>query len=544
MMKSLSKKYSKLLNIFVLGIALTTLSACGSGLSDSPANSDSNSTLGEDESSVSEDDSQVITDFFVNQRPVFKAHGSHSAKADAGPMNVENWAYDIDDGDEGVTQNLKFVLTNDRPDLFDVQPEVGVETGNLTYNAKNKLSGTALISLSLVDDGGVEDEGENSSVPYNFAINVDPSTVVVAPLIPNKKPTFIANGDHSSKATDGPQALRGWAHDLNDGDKNASQSMNFSVLSNSAPGLFDVQPTVSVPSGTLRYNAKNTVSGKSEITIILQDDGGTEEGGEDTSGSFTFSIDITAPDLNHSPTFLPGGNVSVDSSSGSYEKDWATKMDDGDPSSQAMKFEVLSNENPSLFTKQPWVSYPSGKLRFTPKDGVNGTATISIRLRDNGGANFGGSDVSKVADFRIYVESTTSSEDGLPPDPGEEGKTTILGIDTDNDGIRDDVQIAISSIYPNNDEAREALKSVAKNIQKSILGVMSSDELKLNESFSEMTKVMNCLLISSDSPYADLVLIETLMMNTDGRMEVMGKVDLEASGQFFEGGLDFENACN
>ena len=36
----------------------------------------------------------------------------------------------------------------------------------------------------------------------------------------------------------------------------------------------------------------------------------------------------------------------------------------------------------------------------------------------------------------------------LPPDPGKAGKETPLGIDTDGDGVRDDIQRYIYFIYP------------------------------------------------------------------------------------------------
>ncbi|MCF6156788.1 MAG: hypothetical protein E3K36_16465 [Candidatus Brocadia sp.] len=34
----------------------------------------------------------------------------------------------------------------------------------------------------------------------------------------------------------------------------------------------------------------------------------------------------------------------------------------------------------------------------------------------------------------------------LPPDPGKAGKETLLGIDTDGDGVRDDIQRRIMKV--------------------------------------------------------------------------------------------------
>jgi hypothetical protein len=40
----------------------------------------------------------------------------------------------------------------------------------------------------------------------------------------------------------------------------------------------------------------------------------------------------------------------------------------------------------------------------------------------------------------------------LPPDPGEAGKVTLAGIDSDNDGVRDDIQRYIALTYPNSEK--------------------------------------------------------------------------------------------
>ncbi|MFA5991179.1 MAG: hypothetical protein WC794_02965 [Candidatus Doudnabacteria bacterium] len=53
----------------------------------------------------------------------------------------------------------------------------------------------------------------------------------------------------------------------------------------------------------------------------------------------------------------------------------------------------------------------------------------------------------------------------LPPDPGEEGKKTLEGIDSDHDGIRDDLQREMVFMYPNNDEVRRILRAMVKKEQ-------------------------------------------------------------------------------
>jgi len=54
---------------------------------------------------------------------------------------------------------------------------------------------------------------------------------------------------------------------------------------------------------------------------------------------------------------------------------------------------------------------------------------------------------------------------GLPPDPGSEGKKTIQGIDSDHDGIRDDVQRWIHAFLPNDKNKQMALRQSARYLQ-------------------------------------------------------------------------------
>lgn len=48
----------------------------------------------------------------------------------------------------------------------------------------------------------------------------------------------------------------------------------------------------------------------------------------------------------------------------------------------------------------------------------------------------------------------------LPPDPGEVGKQTLEGIDSDKDGLRDDIQREIFFAYPDSERARRALGDI------------------------------------------------------------------------------------
>lgn len=53
----------------------------------------------------------------------------------------------------------------------------------------------------------------------------------------------------------------------------------------------------------------------------------------------------------------------------------------------------------------------------------------------------------------------------LPPDPGANADKTIAGIDANNNGIRDDVELAIFKTYPNSAKTRAVLLQYALALQ-------------------------------------------------------------------------------
>lgn len=60
----------------------------------------------------------------------------------------------------------------------------------------------------------------------------------------------------------------------------------------------------------------------------------------------------------------------------------------------------------------------------------------------------------------------------LPPDPGEEADKTVAGIDANNNGIRDDVELAIFKEYPNSARTRAVLLQYALALQMEVVQPM------------------------------------------------------------------------
>ena len=83
--------------------------------------------------------------------------------------------------------------------------------------------------------------------------------------------------------------------------------MTFS-LSNDNNALFSTQPTID-SSGTLRYTPAADAIGAAVVSVVLSDDGGTENGGDDTYDTQTFNISVRP--VNNEPSFVKGADESV-----------------------------------------------------------------------------------------------------------------------------------------------------------------------------------------------------------------------------------------
>ena len=196
----------------------------------------------------------------------------------------------------------------------------------------------------------------------------------------NDVPAFTAGANQTDPEDAGAQSVANWATAITDGDPEVSQTLTFDV-NNTNTALFSIQPTIS-PTGTLTYTPAANANGSATVTVTLSDNGSGVAPNVNTSGPQNFTITVTA--VNDAPVFTKGANQTVDeNASAQTVSGWATGVSDGDPEvGQTLTFNV-SNDNNSLFSAQPTVN-ASGDLTYTPAAGVNGSATVTITLSDNG----------------------------------------------------------------------------------------------------------------------------------------------------------------
>lgn len=265
---------------------------------------------------------------------------------------------------------------------------VSAVTAQLNYQPDANFSGSDEFIFSVSDEDG----------------NHDTSSVLIQVQSINDAPSFTAGDDIEILEDAGVQNLSNWANNISPGPANENtQALTFQIVSNDNPDLFVEQPTLNA-AGTLVFNAKEDTSGTATLVLQLQDDGGTANGGIDTSASDTFNI-IILP-VNDAPSFTKGGNIGLTASTAAQSvPNWATDIKAGpaDEQDQILIFIIESNDNPTLFSEGPQIS-ADGTLTFTPAPDAVGIANISIRLKDDGGTANGGIDVSDIQIFSINLE--------------------------------------------------------------------------------------------------------------------------------------------
>jgi len=112
----------------------------------------------------------------------------------------------------------------------------------------------------------------------------------------NGPPSFTKGPDQLVNENAPAQSITNWATNIIAGSPDeAGQTLTFIVV-NDTNALFSVQPAIS-PNGTLTYTPATNAYGLAHVTVVLKDNGGTANGGVDTSAPQTFTITVNAPPL-------------------------------------------------------------------------------------------------------------------------------------------------------------------------------------------------------------------------------------------------------
>ncbi|HET7842681.1 MAG TPA: tandem-95 repeat protein, partial [Xanthomonadales bacterium] len=383
----------------------------------------------------------TITVNGINDAPSFTKGPDQTVNEDAGAQTVNPWATAISAGPNEGGQTLTFNVTgNTNAALFSAGPAIS-PTGVLTYTPAANQFGTANVTITLSDNGGTANGGVDTSAPQTFTITVNPV---------NDVPSFTAGPNQTVNEDAGAQTVNPWATGLSAGPANESgQTLSFNITNNTNAALFSAAPAVS-PTGVLTYTPAANTSGTATITLNIQDNGGTANGGVDTSATQTFTITVNG--VNDAPSFTAGANQTVNEDAGAQTVNpWATAISAGpNEGGQTVAFNITGNTNAALFSAGPAVS-STGVLTYTPAADASGVATITLVAQDDGGTANGGVDTSAPQSFTITVNAQNDAPVNTVPATQQIAASGILTLSganapsvADVDAGANNVQVTIS----------------------------------------------------------------------------------------------------
>lgn len=210
------------------------------------------------------------------------------------------------------------------PDLVFSGSEGGTQSFDVTFNT------VGVQTLTATDTSDVSITGTSSPITVNGV---------------NQVPSFNGGGDDSILENAGPQTDPAWATNINEGAGDTGQTLNF-IVTNTNNALFSVQPAVDASSGDLTYTTAPNANGMATVTVKLHDNGGTLNGGVDTSAAQAMTVTVTP--VNQAPSFTdPTDQTPLENAGSEIVVGLAAPVSPGpaNESSQTLSFNLTGAES-------------------------------------------------------------------------------------------------------------------------------------------------------------------------------------------------------
>ncbi len=223
----------------------------------------------------------TITVTPVNDRPVLSLPSKLSLNEDGGTTNITMSVSDVDNAAAEITLTSHSSNQSLLPDDSILLSGNGTNRTMLITPLANAF-GTAVIQV-IASDG-------QASMTNSLVLTVNPI---------NDPPSFTLATNVVTVAEDTAVTFTNFVASVSKGPTNESSQTLLYTLSTANRSFFAKSPAISA-SGTLSFTPAPNISGTNEVTVSLQDNGGTLLGGGDQSEPQTFRIVVTA--VNDAPT--------------------------------------------------------------------------------------------------------------------------------------------------------------------------------------------------------------------------------------------------
>jgi MYXO-CTERM domain-containing protein len=260
---------------------------------------------------------------------------------------------------------------------FSAAPAISAN-GTVTFTPAANAFGSATLSVTARDSGGTANGGIDTS---------DPRTLTITVTAINDAPTFTAANPPESAEDAGTQLVNGWVTAFNPGVNESTQVALSYAVTGVDPAFFSTPPAVS-SAGMLSYITAPNVFGSTTFTVTARDNGGTANGGIDTSTPQTFTLTITP--VNDAPVAFED----------SYETPQGAPLTIAAPGVLANDTDIEGDALSAVIVDQPAngsvTLNPNGGFTFTPANGFAGTTSFTYQASD-------GQDASATRSVTIRV---------------------------------------------------------------------------------------------------------------------------------------------
>lgn len=365
------------------------------------------------------------------------------------PMNEGVWSYTLKvyDNDNGTSEiQGSITLNNPRPIANFIAIE-GNSWNHYYLNAMNSydldghiahyfytfnhISGTKLELSSSTQTSEINfpEEGEWSIslvVTDNFGKESEPIIKHIYIYDPNIKP--VANVEYEHDALSGLVNFRSNSYDP-DGD----------VVALKLKGVHETGISVEEEFQTEQFSL-NLLEGMWEFELIAVDNVGAD------SDPYAFSIEVIVPEI------ILSYKLESTASPYKYMLDMSETVAEEGPQflievvrDGISIFNQITNE--TLFPLE--IFYQNGSYEISVS-ASNDTFTTPVQIKN------------------LNITHPNIGGDVIPEDPGEAADDTLLGIDSDNDGVRDDIELWVNSKEELSSLQQKTLKQMSKKLLENI----------------------------------------------------------------------------
>ncbi len=337
----------------------------------------------------------------VNDPPEFTIDEPITIDEDADPQVATGWVTGITPG-PNENQEVGFAVTTDRPDMFAEQPKIQFDatqsvsatldatepaTATLMFAPAANAFGTATVSVTLRDNGGTANDGEDNTVKV-FTITMTPA---------NDPPTFapIDQGSVPTPArSDAPLGEKIGMSGISPGLKE-TQTVSFTVDVLTNPGLFAQKPRVLIGeegaqavellgseggvTGTLTFKPATCAFGVSTVRITMLDD-------ETTSSTISQTLTFTVTAGTNSAPIASSDEITVTEDIEKTIVSTVLLANDSDPDTCDDIEIVTVGSSGVKGSNLAWTNgdtiYAAENMTYTPAEDFFGTDTFTYTIND------------------------------------------------------------------------------------------------------------------------------------------------------------------